>query len=99
MTKQIDPRAERLIKIALPILQGLLASGQFTTPGSNQDFPTSVRKDFGPDWKADGFACRFPASAVLEAIDLAIELSDQAAIHIEIDDMNAKLKETDATQN
>ena len=70
-----------LLGVALPILQGLLASGHYTTPETDTEVTKIMRCDNGKDWKADGgdkiFARRHCALAIEDAISLAGELLDQ----------------------
>ena len=82
-----------LLGVALPILQGLLASGHYTMPADENE-PDVFRVDNGKDWKEIDeipvFAKRYSAKAVLDAIELANELRRQ----IEIDANADALKDT-----
>ena len=77
----VDVGSNRLLGVALPILQGLLASGHYTTPENETEVTKIMRCDNGKDWKADGgdkiFARRHCALAIEDAISLAGELLDQ----------------------
>jgi len=73
---------EYRVSVAVPILQGLLSSGQFThvTDGEN---PHVKRIDFGPAWERDGYARQKMSVAVLTALNLAKELIDQTELEAE----------------
>jgi len=78
-------RSSDLLGVALPILQGLLASGHFTMPSTHaKEEPDVFRMDNGKDWKEldniPVFARRYSASAVLTALELAGELIKQIKI-------------------
>lgn len=72
-------KGERLLSISLPILQGLLASGHYTQPETDEDVPRVITIDNGDGWKsAEGvFARRHSSMAIEDAIKLAGELADQ----------------------
>ena len=78
-----------LLGVALPILQGLLASGHYTIPGNDEDAVKIERVDNGPDWKGDDgnptFARRKSAIAIEDALSLAKELLDQIRLDERID--------------
>lgn len=72
--------------VAVPILQGLLATGQFTdlkAEGHNSEKPHVRRIDMGENFAADGFARRHMSVAVLTALNLAKELIDQTELEAE----------------
>ena len=86
-----NPTEAQLLYAALPILQGLLASGHYTEPkGENpRDEPVVHRIDNGKEWKGgdDGiqlYAKRNSACAVIDAVDLADELLRQVKIEVEV---------------
>lgn len=73
---------ENLLGAALPILQGLLASGHYTNPETETETPKVQRCDNGTDWNSAEagekvFARRHTALAIEDAISLAGELIDQ----------------------
>ena len=77
-----------LLNAVLPILQGLLASGHYTAPDTEEEGPKIHRCDNGADWKWDDtdnlYARRHTAIAVEDAISIARELIDQ----IKLDEKN-----------
>jgi len=87
---QIDHACSEMLKDALPILQGLLASGHFTYPLEDGDEPGCWTNDNGPDWNKsdeDGikyFACRGSSYAVTCALSLAYELRKQIEIDVNL---------------
>jgi hypothetical protein len=72
---------EYRVSIAVPILQGLLASGQFTN--DDGDVIKVKRIDCGPKWQTDGYARSHMSAAVLMALNLAKELVDQTELEAE----------------
>jgi hypothetical protein len=98
MSEETDsrkPEAERrlapvsLLGVALPILQGLLASGHYTTPET--DVTKIQRCDNGKDWKDEGgdkvFARRHTALAVEDAISLAGGRHDGGGDYMVVDQL------------
>lgn len=77
---------EYRVTIAVPILQGLLATGQFTTAHGlplvteNGNDPHVKRIDLGEKFAEHGFARRKMSVAVLTALNLAKELVDQTEL-------------------
>ena len=83
--KRIKTKDE-VLKVALPILQGLLASGHFTfpEPDNSTDSSKIQSNDNGEDWKNDeAFAKRYTSLAVESALDLAHELIDQIELDVD----------------
>ena len=87
---QTDHACSEMLKDALPILQGLLASGHFTYPLEDGDEPGCWTEDNGPDWnKSDEqgmkcFAYRGSTYAVTCALSLADELRKQIQINVKL---------------
>lgn len=73
---------EELLRVALPILQGLLASGHYTVPETDTGVPRVLKVDTGKDWVKDGLYVRKHASI---AIDEALELAGELLEQIELD--------------
>jgi hypothetical protein len=72
---------EYRVSVAVPIMQGLLASGQFTE--DDGDVIKVKRIDCGASWQADGYARSHMSAAVLMALNLAKELIDQTELEAE----------------
>lgn len=73
----LNEHGERLLKRALQILPGLLASGHFTTDGGDDDEPSVLGWKVDPDdfpYTVRGW-CTY---AVQEALNLAEALEDEA---------------------
>lgn len=68
--------------IAVPLIQGLLASGDYTYV-DKMDVPRLIRTDMGENWQKDGYARRHMADVVLAALNLAKELVDQTEMEAE----------------
>lgn len=65
-------------EITLRILQGLLASGHYTTQMDGEDELGYRQRDAGSEWEKDGiFARRHLASAIEDAIDISNQFQDQ----------------------
>lgn len=73
---------EYRVSVAVPILKGLLASGQFTRV-NNGEKPHVERVDMGADWQKDGYCRQKMSAAVLTALNLAKELIDQTELEAE----------------
>lgn len=74
---------EYRVTVAVPILQGLLATGQFTNEindTGNGERPHVKRIDMGATFKDDGFCRRKMSVAVMTALNLAKELVDQTEL-------------------
>ena len=75
---------EYRVSVAVPILQGLLATGQFTDlrteQSGNGERPHVRRLDLGDKFAEEGFARRRMSVAVLTAINIAKELIDQTEL-------------------
>lgn len=71
--RKADAKTEMLIATALPIMQGLLASGNYTD--TDNDLTPYFKK-----WPPGDYdkASKRPAYAVMDALDLADELIKQA---------------------
>lgn len=74
---------EYRVSIAVPILRGLLSSGQFTDVSDDGEKPHVKRIDMGPNWQKDGYARQHMSVAVLTALNLAKELVDQTELEAE----------------
>jgi hypothetical protein len=76
-----------ILRISLPILQGLLSSGHYTSPESDTDCARVLKIDNGPDWKSlDGENQVVPKRHTAQAIEDALALSAEliATIQLEI---------------
>lgn len=71
---------EYRVSVAVPILTGLLASGQFTNLTDDPEAPHVKRIDLGPKFAEEGYARRHMSAAVLTAINLAKEIIDQTEL-------------------
>ena len=74
---------EYRVTVAVPILQGLLATGHFTNPiidEKNGERPRVKRIDLGETFAEDGYARRKMSVAILTALNLAKELIDQTEL-------------------
>lgn len=67
-----------IIDIALPIMQGLLASGHFTAPPDENGDPDVLKCDVGKDWVDLGLSRRFHSKVVSASLSLAVELIEEA---------------------
>jgi len=74
----IDPKF--LVSVALPILQGLLASGDYTY-SDEEGNPELKTWAAGDDWKEFGFPKRVMTNAVEDAVSVALELIQTANNH------------------
>lgn len=72
---------EELMRIALPIMQGLLASGHYTTPDNDDTAVGPLKCDNGKDYDKQLLHCRHTSIAVEHAIDLAVELHAQIKLN------------------
>jgi hypothetical protein len=72
---------EYRVSVAVPILQGLLSSGQFTEPPSDGNERAHVKRlDMGANWQKDGYCRQHMSAAVLTALNLSKELIDQTEL-------------------
>lgn len=74
---------EYRVTVAVPILQGLLATGHFTNAindAKNGERPHVKRIDLGETFAEDGFCRRKMSVAVMTALNLAKELVDQTEL-------------------
>lgn len=69
-------RLDKLLATAIPILQGLLATGLYHAEG--EDYPDVRNHDNGKDWKECGCPRRWTSYVVEDAIDLAKELIEHS---------------------
>jgi hypothetical protein len=61
-------RREILLRVGLPILQGLLSSGQFTERGGDEGEAHVFTYLHGKDWKEDGYRTRLGIPVIEEAL-------------------------------
>jgi hypothetical protein len=73
---------EYRVSIAVPIMEGLLASGDFTYIDKDGQ-PRLKRLDMGTDWNQDGYARQKMSNVTLAALNLAKELVDQTELEAE----------------
>ena len=84
---------EQLLSVSLPILQGLLSSGHFTSaqdPDLELSEPSALTFDVGKEWKNEGegnFSKRHPSFAVITALELAAELIEQIEKDVDKSDL------------
>lgn len=90
MKTELNSKETQLLSVALPILQGLLASGLYTK--LYDDGPGVTKRDNGADWKTQDitpiFHCRYSTDAVRDALDTAYELVGQIKIEAAEPDLN-----------
>ena len=72
--KAVKPSMRADIPLVVALVQGLLASGHYTSPDDDEDGPSVQRVDYGKDWKDCGVDRRRPAQAVEDALDLLQEI-------------------------
>ena len=92
---QTDHACSEMLKDALPILQGLLASGHFTYPFDEDDNedprPGCYITDNGSSWNESDehlplcFAARFSYEVVTCALNLADQLRKQIEINVNLE--------------
>jgi len=70
---------EKLEKLVLPILQGLLASGHYTINGTEDSGPRLHKFDNGKEYKTidNPPPQRYTAIAIEDAIEITIEFESQ----------------------
>jgi len=73
-TPKLTVYQKEISAMAAQIIQGLLASGHYTTAGSSTKPPTLIYRDYGTDWADKGMPARFVPEAVLDAVDMAKKL-------------------------
>jgi hypothetical protein len=78
-TMSHKPCKEQLLATALPILQGLLASGHYTKPDTDTDCVKVQTVDNGNGWEGI-WATRTSTIAVNDAIEIATELINQVEL-------------------
>lgn len=72
---------EYRVSVAVPILQGLLSTGQFTNVDENDHERPHVRRiDMGPTWREDGYCRQHMSAAVLTALNISKELIQQTEL-------------------
>lgn len=79
-----ETRKQRLLEVALPILQALLASGQYITDKNDREAGGIIRYDHGKEWQEDDvFVRRHTAVVIEDALDLAKELLETIDLETE----------------
>ena len=79
-------KTDNLIEIVLPIMQGLLASGHYTKPETDEEPNKILRCDNGKEWNTGLdddvplFVRRHTALVIEDAIALAQELKETVAL-------------------
>ncbi len=79
-TPKLTVYQKEVSALAAQIMPGLLASGHYTTLGTQGKPPQLIYRDFGVGWADSGRPERYIPEAVLDAVDIAKTLKVVASM-------------------